>query len=142
MAALILGALAGTTKEQLLGSLFTPAEIETLWKDQPLCDSVRAVAAGSFHTKETKQIRGTGYVVNSLEAALWAFDRSASFEEGALLVVNLGDDADTTGAIYGQLAGAFYGASGIPARWLTKVHMRELITDFADRLLLRADPDA
>ena len=60
---------------------------------------------------------GSGYVVRSMEAALWAFHRSSSFEEGCLLAVNLGDDADTTAAIYGQLAGAYYGIDGIPREW-------------------------
>lgn len=59
------------------------------------------------------EIRGTGYVVQALEAALWAFQNSNSFEEGCLIAVNLGDDADTTGAIYGQIAGAYYGDAGI-----------------------------
>ena len=54
-------------------------------------------------------------MVECLEAALWALYCSESFEEGALLAVNLGDDADTTGAVYGQLAGALYGVEGIPA---------------------------
>lgn len=72
--------------------------------------------------------------MESLEAALWAFSRSDSFREGALLAVNLGDDADTTGAIYGQLAGAFYGAGAIPVDWKEKLAKRELIIEFADRL--------
>ena len=135
MAALILGALAGASREQLLAPFFTPAGAETIWRDAPLAGPVAAVAGGSFRTKPTAQIRGTGYVVDSLEAALWAFDRSSSFEEGALLAVNLGDDADTTGAVYGQLAGAFYGESGLPARWLAKLHRREFIANLADQLL-------
>ena len=57
-------------------------------------------------------------VVKSLEAALWAFYRSNTFEKGALLAANLGDDADKTAAVYGQLAGSFYGADAIPAGWL------------------------
>jgi ADP-ribosylglycohydrolase len=65
-------------------------------------DPEKIEAAGSFKRKEPPEIRGTGYVVESLEAALWAFARPSSFWEGALLAVNLGDDADTTGAIYGQ----------------------------------------
>ncbi len=64
-----------------------------------------------------------------------AFHHSSSFSEGALLAVNLGDDADTTGAVYGQLAGAYYGATGIPPEWLDTLHARALITQFADRLL-------
>ncbi len=79
-------------------------------------------------------ISGTGYVVGSLEAALWAFDRSTSFEEGYLRAVNLGDDADTTGAIFGQIAGAFYGAEGIPGRWRKRVWMGDEVAAIADRL--------
>jgi ADP-ribosyl-[dinitrogen reductase] hydrolase len=73
-------------------------------------------------------------VIHSLEAALWAFHRSDSFREGALRAVNLGNDADTTGAIYGQLAGAFYSLNGIPQDWLERLAMGELIGDMADAL--------
>jgi len=73
-------------------------------------------------------------VVDSLEAALWAFHRSDSFEAGALAAVNLGDDADTTGAVYGQLAGAFYGVGRIPEHWLDKLAMRPLMEEYAARL--------
>jgi len=74
------------------------------------------------------------YVVASLEAALWAFHNSDSFQEGCLLAVNLGKDADTTGAIYGQLAGAFYGEKDIPKPWRFRLAHRLLIEYFAGRL--------
>ena len=137
MAALILGALDGASKAKLLAPFFTPPGAKTSGKPTRCAEPVAAVASGSFRTKETGQIRGTGYVMDSLEAALWAFDQSTSFEEGALLAVNLGDDADTTGAVFGQLAGAFYGESGIPTGWLAKVHAREFITGMADQLFRR-----
>ncbi len=73
-------------------------------------------------------------MVKSHEAALWAFDRSSSFREGRLLAVNLGEDADTTGAVYGQLAGAYYGQTGIPEEWIAKLYKRDLITSLADEL--------
>ena len=73
-------------------------------------------------------------MVRSLEAALWAFFNGSDFREGALLAVNLGDDADTTGAVYGQIAGAFYGCDGIPAAWRDTVAMRDQIVGLADRL--------
>jgi len=92
------------------------------------------VAEGSFLRREPPEIRGSGYVVATLEAALWAFARTDTFRDGALRVVNLGDDADTTGAVYGQLAGAFYGESGIPAEWLSRLCLRESIESLADRL--------
>jgi ADP-ribosyl-[dinitrogen reductase] hydrolase len=77
-------------------------------------------------------------VVRSLEAALWAFHHSESFRDGALLAVNLGDDADTTGAVYGQLAGAFYGETGIPKPWRSKVAARETISEITERLFALA----
>ena len=95
---------------------------------------IAEIAAGSYREKNPPQIVGSGYVVKSLEAALWAFCRSSTFERGALLAANLGDDADTTAAVFGQLAGAFYGAEAIPQGWLAKLAMRELITEMADSL--------
>ena len=138
MAALILGALDGATKEELLGPFFAPTGSENIWQTHPLTESVAMVAAGSFRSKTSTEVNGTGYVVDSLEAALWAFNQSTSFEEGALLAVNLGDDADTTGAVYGQLAGAFYGESGIPHLWLEKLHLREFVAGVVDRLVRRS----
>ena len=96
------------------------------------------MAAGSFKHRNPPEIRGTGYVVQSLEAALWAFHHSADFPHGALRAVNLGDDADTTGAVYGQLAGAHYGVKGIPGAWLDVLHGRPMIEGYADRLLFCA----
>jgi ADP-ribosyl-[dinitrogen reductase] hydrolase len=91
-------------------------------------------AGGSFKHRQPPEIKGTGYVVHALEAALWAFHRSDDYRTGALLAVNLGDDADTTGAVYGQLAGAYYGESGIPEEWRSVIAQRELIIGFADQL--------
>lgn len=135
-AGLIVGALHGASKDELLGNVYHPAA--GAWAAQPLVPEIEAVAAGSFRRREPPEIRGTGYVVESLEAALWALDRSSSFREGCLLAVNLGDDADTTGAVFGQLAGALYGASGIPSPWLDRLAKRELIERFADRLYERS----
>ena len=119
MAGLILGALQGRSKNDLLAPLFTP--VPGLWEREPLTPKIHDIAAGSFLHREPPHIRGSGYVVDSLEAAVWAFAKSTSFEDGALLAVNLGDDADTTGAVYGQIAGAFYGGAAIPERWRTQL---------------------
>lgn len=73
---------------------------------------------------------GTRYVVRSLEAALWAFYRSDSFRDGCLLAVNLGGEADTTGAI----VGAYYGEDGIPQSWRGKRAKKEWIESSADQL--------
>jgi ADP-ribosylglycohydrolase len=81
---------------------------------KPLHPLIQEVAQGSFRQKQPPAIEGSGWVVKSLEAALWAFHGAGTFEEAVLRAVNLGDDADTTGAICGQLAGAFWGESQIP----------------------------
>ena len=129
---LIIGAVNGASKEDLLSEGYCP--VAGYFEQRPLSREVAAVAAGSFKDKEPPEIRGRGYVVASLEAALWAFHRSNSFEEGALLAVNLGEDADTTGAVYGQLAGAFYGERGIPEPWRRKLAHRLLIERLAEQL--------
>lgn len=104
----------------------------------PLSDKVAALARGGYASKPIARIKGSGYCVESLEAALWCFAHTQSFEEAVLAATNLGDDADTTAAICGQLAGAFYGVGGIPAGWLAKLVMREEIEQMADRLLALA----
>jgi len=125
-AGLIAGALRGVPKEELLqGEPYRPAGYD--WSESRLHLEIHEVASGSFLRKQPPEIKGSGYVVRSLEAALWALARTDSFRDGALAVVNLGDDADTTGAIYGQLAGAIYGAENIPGEWLEKLVMREEI---------------
>ena len=126
---LLVGALQGVDKADLLDALFAPQR--GFWDERPLAPNIVDVASGSFHEKTPPAIRGTGYVVQSLEAALWAFRNSDDFETGALLAVNLGDDADTTGAIYGQIAGAFYGVEGIPSRWREKRCDRAVIEQLA-----------
>lgn len=129
---LITGALLGHGKAELLAPNYAP--VPNVSSEQPLCAEIAAIAAGSFRQKEPPEIAGTGYVVRSLEAALWAFDRSTSFEDGCLRAANLGDDADTTAAVYGQLAGAYYGVAGIPPRWLDRLAQRDVIETLANRL--------
>ena len=138
LAALLVGALAGRPKRALLADHFEP--VAGLWRRRPLTPTVAEIAAGSFKHREPPAIRGTGHAVRSLEAALWAFHRGASYRDGALLAVNLGDDADTTGAIYGQLAGAFHGESGIPEAWRRMIAQHEMIRAMAEHLHALAWP--
>jgi len=85
------------------------------------------VAEGSFRRRQPPEIVGSGYVVKSLEAALWAFHDAQDFRDAVLRAVNLGDDADTTGAVCGQLAGAYWGESGIPQQWRDGLARPEMI---------------
>ena len=129
---LLVGALNGEDKNELLGDYYCP--IPGYWKHHTLEDRIAEIATGSFKRKHPPEICGTDYVVQSLEAALWAFHKSHSFREGALKAANLGDDADTTAAIYGQVAGAYYGVEEIPREWRSKLAYEELITRMSDSL--------
>ena len=134
---LIAAATAGIDKSELLSRRYS--QPPGSWLEHPLCDKVEAIADGSFKTRTPPDIKGTGYVIDCLEAALWAFHTSDSFEEGCLRAVNLGDDADTTAAVYGQLAGAYYGEEGIPEAWKNKIAHRSLIVGYAEQLFKLAD---
>ena len=97
--------------------------------------AVRAVAGGGWHRRDRAAVRASDYVVHTLEAAVWAVGRTESFEDALVLAVNLGEDADTVGAVTGQLAGALHGEGGIPEHWLAPLAWRERITDLADALV-------
>lgn len=129
---MLVRALCGGSKETILNAPIV--DTHQTWQDAPLCASIEEIVGGSYRDREPPAIQGTGYVVRSLEAAMWAFDRSNSFRDGALRAVNLGDDADTTGAIYGQLAGAYYGEEEIPAQWCDRLAMLNEISEYADDL--------
>ncbi|MBS1954204.1 MAG: ADP-ribosylglycohydrolase family protein [Cyanobacteria bacterium SZAS-4] len=132
MAALIVGALNGESKDEILSAPYSP--VTEYWQKHPLCPEIKAIALGSYKNSEPPQIKGTGYAADALEASLWAFHNSNSFEEGCLKAVNLGNDADTTGAIYGQLAGAYYGIEGIPPNWVQRLAKRTDLEELADQL--------
>jgi len=135
-AGLTIGALQGRPKDELLSENFSPVPL--LWRTNPLAPAIADIASGSFKEKEPPEIRGGGYVVHCLEAALWAFNEGQDFRSGALLAVNLGEDADTTGAVYGQIAGAYYGEEGIPIEWREKLALLEVLNDLAKGLYRNA----
>lgn len=125
LADILFRALKGDGKEEILAGS-DPGQIAS--------PAIQSIARGDYREKPTAGIRGTGYVVESLEAALWCFATTESFESAILAAANLGDDADTTAAVCGQVAGAYYGASGIPERWRELLVMGDEIRDLADRL--------
>lgn len=98
---------------------------------QASTSKINALQSQVYLDKNINAIKGSGYVVESLEAALWCFAKSDNFKDAVLMAANLGDDADTTAAICGQIAGAYYGLQGIPIHWRNK------ITD-ADKILAMA----
>jgi ADP-ribosyl-[dinitrogen reductase] hydrolase len=124
LASVLLRALLDVPKTDLLPTMAPATSTE----------GVRAIVAGAYRNKTRGQIRGSGYCVESLEAAMWCFEETKSYEEAVLAAANLGDDADTTAAIVGQIAGAFYGVEAIPARWRERIYMTSEIVRLADAL--------
>lgn len=96
------------------------------------CPKVRAIARGAYKTKTASKISTTGYVIHTLEAALWALHVHDSFESGMKTLASMGDDVDTVCCVYGQLAGALYGFEAIPTRWVDGLLRRKTIDGIVD----------
>ena len=130
---LLAGLLHGLPRDRVLDPQWEP--VRRTHERFPFHQQILEIADGSFHVRKPPQIRGSGYVVRSLEAALWAFHDAADFRQAVLRAVNLGDDADTTGAVCGQLAGAWFGESGIPDEWRRDLAGKDLIEPILGRLI-------
>ncbi|UJR07645.1 hypothetical protein I4U23_011933 [Adineta vaga] len=139
--ALIVAALHGEPKSSLLQDDFYEQHIKW-FGNIPLHDDVMQIIRGSYKLKNGYEdgIRGKGYVIDSLKAALWAFwSDEDSFEKGVLAAINLGDDTDTTAAIYGQLAGAYYGYSKLPSKWTELIYAKTFITCISKWIVYEGD---
>ena len=131
-AKLLVQAISGIPKDQLLKSEDGEFRYPELF----------SISRGDWKTKTRDQIRSSGYVLHTLEAALWSVWNSNSFEEALILAVNLGDDADSVGAVTGQLAGAIWGKSAIPNRWLDQLAWKDIIEARAEALFTMNMPPA
>jgi ADP-ribosyl-[dinitrogen reductase] hydrolase len=123
----------------LLRALMGASKSDILFGSDPdivAAPAIQAILQGDYCRKSIAEIEGAGYVVKSLEAALWCFWTTETYEQAILAATNLGDDADTTAAICGQVAGAYYGEAGIPAHWLNQLTMRNEIAQLAEQLYL------
>jgi ADP-ribosyl-[dinitrogen reductase] hydrolase len=132
LATVIVGCLQGDEKTQLFDA--DGPTMSSLLESSLLAPKIAALAYGEYLAKDPEQLRSTGYVVDTLELALWCFVRTDSFRDGALMAVNHGGDADTVGAVYGQIAGAFYGLSEIPDMWLGRLSSPEKLLELANGL--------
>ena len=92
------------------------------------------INAGEYKQKTRDQIRSSGYVIDTLEAALWAVWNTDNFKDAILLAANLADDADSVAATAGQIAGALYGVTGMPEEWVKTIAWSEHIQDLAQKL--------
>jgi ADP-ribosyl-[dinitrogen reductase] hydrolase len=128
--AMLHAALSGLPKDEVVAPTRGLAELEAAG----LRPRVRSILRGRYRSKRPEQMHGGSTIVEALEGALWAFDRTQDFASGAVLAANLGEGSDVVGAVYGQLAGAFYGATAIPPAWRSSLARRDLIEDLADGL--------
>jgi ADP-ribosylglycohydrolase len=132
LAAVLHQALSGREKAAVLKP---PRE---LWVGANTRAEVLGLYEGSYARRDPADITGGGHIVQALEAALWAFHRTANFREGALACANLGRDSDVATAVYGAIAGAHHGVSAIPGIWRNSLMKQEVLIDSADRLLTHA----
>lgn len=130
--------LNGTHKSELFNDEATQ-KMKHYFKDKPLHPEIMKIAHGSYVGVKRKEIQSSGYVAHTLEAALWSFYYGKTFEETILTAVNLGDDADTVGAVTGQLAGAYFGIKQINDIFLDRLFKRELILEMAEKLYLQKE---
>ena len=126
MGAMVAALIGGTSASDVFAPPF--------WRWGPLDPEVAAIAQGSYRAKAPPAIRGTGFCIDALEAALWAVVGAADYRDAVLRAANLGDDADTTAAIAGQLAGARWGVDAIPSSWRAMLTMGDQMTATADAL--------
>lgn len=136
LAALIVGAIQGATKEQLLQRPFVPKGLQSnYWEQNPVCKDVYDVIM-STHDEAVAPINSGG-AVGSLKAVLWHLKRANSFEEGVLNISNLGKDSDTIAAIYGQVAGPLY--RSIRQDWVDALSMSSFLQAVSVTLCLMAE---
>ncbi|KAL4786561.1 ADP-ribosylation/Crystallin J1 [Aspergillus varians] len=132
---LIVRALNGASKEDLAREVAA-----TTFKDKKLRERLNGYSGlQDWEARAENSIDSSGYVVSTLDAALWSFFSTSTFEGGALRAVNLGWDADTVGAVYGGLAGAFYGLEAIPSKWVGGLQKKEVVEEIASGLVSLSD---
>ena len=126
----IIDAFVGQTKQQLYDTISAFPFTHPVLRER--MSQYRSI--DDWKSKLPEDITSSGWVIDTLECALWAFFRFDTWKDGALAVVNRGGDSDTAGAVYGGLAGAFYGLDSIPTKWLDGMQKRELIEEIAGGL--------
>jgi ADP-ribosyl-[dinitrogen reductase] hydrolase len=98
-------------------------------------ENVNSIANKEYINKSRDDILTSGYVIHTLEAAMWAFENSKTFEDGMMMLAKMGGDTDTVCCVYGQIAGAYYGFNAIPQRWVSSLQRQDLIFSIAHALI-------
>jgi ADP-ribosyl-[dinitrogen reductase] hydrolase len=102
--------------------------------NQEFSEEFSDILSGNFLNKTRKEIKSSGYIIDSLEAALYSFMKFNNFSESVLFAVNLGNDADTVACITGMICGSYYGIRNIPVKWIQILHHQELLWKTIDNL--------
>jgi len=118
---ILLNAFTATTKDQV----FNTHVVVTL-------ESVKNIMNTLDVSRD--EVSSSGYVIDTLHAALWSFRHTNNFKDAILLATNLGGDADTVAAVTGQIAGAFYGMKNIPIEWLEKLYQKDRFIELVNKL--------
>ena len=130
----------------VVACLLYSAIVRCVMHGAPLADAIRIAMAERAEEPEIEhyarlnnlqdltedEIRSSGYVVDTLEAALWCALTTDNYKDCVLKAVNLGEDTDTVGAIAGGLAGVMYGFDAIPAEWINALQRKEYVLDMAE----------
>ncbi|CAI7568503.1 unnamed protein product [Penicillium glandicola] len=129
---LVCDVMKGHTKKQIFHAISVFPFTHPKLKQRLSKHRYKSIA--DWQAKAPSDMTSSGWVVDTLECALWAFFKYDTWKEGALAVVNLGGDADTAGAVYGGLAGSFYGFDSIPGEWVDGMQNKEFIRSITDAL--------
>jgi ADP-ribosyl-[dinitrogen reductase] hydrolase len=135
-AAIMHAVISGVNKDIIISGAYEP--FDCAWNDFPLTNSVLKIQRGNYLNKSLEELSPTGYVIDTLEAALWCFSKTDNFKKGIILAANLGGDADTIAAVYGQIAGAYYGEPDIPAEWIQSLSHQYIFYIQAQKMLEHA----
>jgi ADP-ribosyl-[dinitrogen reductase] hydrolase len=129
------------TKEELVKPILfadSNTKIYQYSPDQIFSEQTKKIVHNAIH-KKYDDIKSSGYVVYSMEVALFAFFHSTNFIDGLLMVINMGGDTDTIGAIYGQIAGAYYGYSSINRYYIEHLHNQQMLSSLIENFLKVTD---
>ena len=122
--------LKEATRESLIAGIkFAGENLDYL----PEFEHYKRIFDSNFEKLTIDDIKSTGYVVDTLEAALWCALTTDNYRDCVLKAVNLGDDTDTVAAVAGGLAGALYGYDAIPKEWLDTLKRRDYIEEMCER---------
>ena len=120
--------LEGNTKEEAYNKI---KRIDySLYSDHAI-EQYKRILNENIKGLNVAEIKSTGYVVDTLECALWILLNASSFKETIIATTNIGNDTDTIGAIAGSMAGIIYGIDSIPENWLNKLQRKDYLIDLA-----------